>query len=149
MIATAISKARKAYSIEAVPRSSQPNLRRREFIGRPAEKRSGNSSGGGPGVKPEPPSQDGLLQLVRNRRERAGQLRAERRHGADGGDRDERGDEAILDGGGARLVVGETVEKALHVSSFDLVASLPSVDLRLTGPIGTEVDHNAGPLRHS
>src|SRR5829696_6482248 len=148
MIATAISKAIKAYSIEAVPRSSQMNLRRREFIAGPL-KRSGNSSGGGPGVTPEPPSQDGLLQLVRNRRERAGQLRAERRHGADGGDRDERGDEAILDGGGARLVVGETVEKALHVSSFDLVASLPSVDLRLTGPIGTEVDHNAGPLRHS
>src|SRR5215211_4088027 len=83
MIATAISKARKAYSIEAVPRSSQMNLRRREFIAGPL-KRSGNSSGGGPGVTPEPPSQDGLLQLVRNRRERAGQLRAERRHGADG-----------------------------------------------------------------
>jgi hypothetical protein len=32
MIATAISKARKAYSIEAVPRSSQLNRRRRGFI---------------------------------------------------------------------------------------------------------------------
>src|SRR5829696_5363964 len=148
MIATAISKARKAYSIEAVPRSSQMNLRRREFIAGPL-KRSGNSSGGGPGVTPEPPSQDGLLQLVRNRRERAGQLRAARRHGADGGDRDERGMRPYSMAVAPDSSLAKRLKRVFMISSFDLVASLPSVDLRLTGPIGTKVDHNAGPLRHS
>ena len=64
MIATAISKAKKAYSIEAVPRSSQPNSSKKRIHREGPLKRSGSSSGGGPGVTPEPPSQDGLLQLV-------------------------------------------------------------------------------------
>jgi hypothetical protein len=45
--------------------------------------------------------------------------------------------------------LAKRLKRVFMISSFDLVASLPSVDLRLTGPIGTEVDHNAGPLRHS
>src|SRR5690348_5405769 len=35
----------------------------------------------------------------------------------DADDRDEAGDQAILDGGGAGLVLGEALNKSLHVSS--------------------------------
>src|SRR3954470_2085807 len=55
-----------------------------------------------------------LLELVRNRRERAGQLGPERRHRTDGGDGNQSRNKAVLDGGGPRLVVGKAVEEGLH-----------------------------------
>jgi len=47
-------------------------------------------------------------------REGARQLGADRGHGGDGGDGDERSDQAIFDGGGAGLILGEASEEGLH-----------------------------------
>jgi hypothetical protein len=55
-----------------------------------------------------------LAEGVRNRRKRRLQLRSETLHHGDDGDRDAGGDETILDGRRARLILHKTRNKGFH-----------------------------------
>src|SRR2546429_450049 len=57
---------------------------------------------------------EGLLERVLHRLERAAQVGADVLHDGDDGNGDAGGDEAIFDGGGARLVLHETRNEGLH-----------------------------------
>src|SRR6478672_2846022 len=118
MAATAMSEAIRPYSMAVAPDSSLMKRAKTVFMAVPFMGLRVRLRAGDAGAR--------SLEVGTDVGEGRVGLGADRGHGGDGGHGDERGDQAILDGGRAGLVLDEAGENGLHGSSFHGVESKAS-----------------------